>query len=147
LQTINRSTTVVVFDWRHRGDVANLTNDYLLQCCSDSQGTMGDTVLAAKINKALSLRQTRAFLEDAGFIKLRELSASWLLPEALTSHLFSSSRAVRFEVSGRNLKTWTNYTGLDPEVSNFGNTNVNRFNDVTPYPPSRSWFFSISADF
>jgi TonB-linked SusC/RagA family outer membrane protein len=136
-----------LFDWRHGGDVSNLTNDYFLDCCSDNQGTLGDTVTVDRMRTAQGLRLTRAYLEDAGFIKLRELAASYALPDALTSHLFSSARTVRFEVSGRNLKTWTNYSGLDPEVSNFGNTNVNRFNDVTPYPPSRSWFFSISADF
>jgi outer membrane receptor protein involved in Fe transport len=137
-----------LFDWRHGGDVANLTNDYLLDCCADNQGTLGDTALVNKIRHLqIDLRDTRSFLENAGFIKLRELALSYALPDALTSHLFSSARAVRLEVAGRNLYTWTNYTGLDPEVSNFGNTNVNRFNDVTPYPPSRSWFFSISADF
>ncbi len=136
-----------LFDWRHGGDVANLTNDYLLDCCNDNQGTLGDTVLVNKIRTAQGLRQTRAFLEEATFVKLRELSVSYALPDALTRHLFSSARAVRLEVSGRNLKTWTPYTGLDPEVSNFGNTNVTRYFDVTPYPPSRSWFVSISADF
>jgi hypothetical protein len=54
---------------------------------------------------------------------------------------------VRLELSGRNLKTWTKYTGLDPEVSNFGNVSVGRIQDVTPYPPSRSYFFSIATDF
>ena len=93
------------------------------------------------------LRSTKAYLEDATFVKLRELSLSYELPNALTSHLFSAARAVRLEIAGRNLKTWTPYTGLDPEVSNFGNSITNRFSDVTPYPPSRSWFFSVSADF
>lgn len=141
-----------LFDWRHGGNVANLTNDYLLDCCDtsngDFQGTMGDPDLAAKIRHLqLDLRSTKSFLEDASFVKLRELSLSYALPTALTSRLFSSSRAVRLEVSGRNLLTWTPYTGLDPEVSNFGNTNVTRYFDVTPYPPSRSFFFSVSADF
>ena len=104
-------------------------------------------MLAAKINTGLGLRQSSVFLEDASFVKLRELAVSFQLPSSMVSHLFSSASAVRLELSGRNLKTWTGYTGLDPEVSNFGNTNVTRYFDVTPYPPSRSFFFSISADF
>ena len=93
-------------------------------------------------------RQSAAFVENATFLKLRELGVSYTLPSAVTSRLFSSStQAVRLELSGRNLKTWSPYTGLDPEVSNFGNTNVTRYFDVTPYPPSRSYFFSVSADF
>lgn len=137
-----------LFDWRHGGNIANLTNDYLLDCCADNQGTLGDTALVTKLRHLqVDLRSTKAFLEDATFVKLRELSLSYALPDALTSHLFSSARGVRLELSGRNLKTWTPYTGLDPEVSNFGNSITNRFADVTPYPPSRSWFFSVSADF
>ena len=136
-----------LFDWRHGGLVSNLTNDYLVECCADSQGTMGDAALAAKINAGLALRQSSVFLEDASFVKLRELSLSYQLPSGMVGHMFGNANAVRLELSGRNLKTWTGYTGLDPEVSNFGNQNVTRYFDVTPYPPSRSFFFSISADF
>jgi hypothetical protein len=45
------------------------------------------------------------------------------------------------------LKTWTRYSGLDPEVSNFGNQNLGRFQDVTPFPPSRQIWAAISANF
>jgi hypothetical protein len=136
-----------LLDWRHGGDVANLTNDYFLDCCGDNQGTLGDIALVDKMRAAQALRLTRAYLEDASFVKLRELSVSYAVPSSVTSRLFKSATAVRLELSGRNLKTWTGYTGLDPEVSNFGNTNVTRYFDVTPYPPSRSFFFSVSADF
>ncbi len=136
-----------LFDWRHGGHVSNLTNDYLVECCADAQGTMGDKALAEEIQRLLGLRSSRAFVEDASFVKLRELALSYQLPEAIYRRLFSSASGVRLELSGRNLKTWTGYTGLDPEVSNFGNQNVSRYFDVTPYPPSRSFFFSISADF
>ena len=54
---------------------------------------------------------------------------------------------VRLEVSGRNLATWSPYAGLDPEVSNFGNQNINRGQDLAPYPPSRSYFFTLAVDF
>jgi TonB-dependent starch-binding outer membrane protein SusC len=59
----------------------------------------------------------------------------------------SKAQDVRLEFAGRNLYTWAPYTGYDPEVSNFGNQNIGRFQDVTPYPPSRSFFFSIAANF
>ena len=37
--------------------------------------------------------------------------------------------------------------GLDPEVSNFGNQPVGRFQDVTPYPPSRQYYLTIATNF
>jgi hypothetical protein len=50
-------------------------------------------------------------------------------------------------VSGRNLLTFTDYTGLDPEVSNFGNQNIARNIDVAPFPPSRTFWFSVRVGF
>ena len=40
--------------------------------------------------------------------------------------------------------TWTPYTGLDPEVSNFGNQQIARSVDVAPFPPSRSFWLTIN---
>jgi hypothetical protein len=48
---------------------------------------------------------------------------------------------------GRNLITISPYKGLDPEVSNFGNQAIARNIDVAPFPPSRSFFFSIDLGF
>jgi hypothetical protein len=46
-------------------------------------------------------------------------------------------------VTGRNLLSWFPYTGLDPEVSVFGNQNITTAQDVFEYPTSRSFFFSL----
>ncbi|MGH7504485.1 MAG: hypothetical protein ACRELX_02490, partial [Longimicrobiales bacterium] len=52
-------------------------------------------------------------INDASFAKLREVSASYTLPESWTQ-AFGASRAT-ITVAGRNLHTWTDWTGLDPE--------------------------------
>ena len=54
-------------------------------------------------------------------------------------------RTLQVGLSGRNLLTLTNYSGLDPEVSNFGNQPIGRNYDVAPYPPSRSFWLSVTA--
>jgi hypothetical protein len=54
-------------------------------------------------------------------------------------------KTLQIGVSGRNLLTFTGYSGLDPEVSNFGNQPIGRNYDVAPYPPSRSFWLSVSA--
>jgi hypothetical protein len=53
------------------------------------------------------------FIRDASFTKLRELSASYTLPDRWAQYT-RAGRAV-VTVAGRNLHTWTSYTGLDPE--------------------------------
>ena len=130
-----------LFDWRKGGDVINLTNNYF------DAGMLADT--ATGNNRITNFRAGKAvYVEDAGFVKLRELTLSYQLPTALTSRLFNGrAQSARVEFSGRNLLTWTDYTGLDPEVSNFSNVALGRIQDVTPYPPSRSFFFSINANF
>jgi TonB-dependent starch-binding outer membrane protein SusC len=50
-------------------------------------------------------------------------------------------------LTGRNLLRFTPYRGLDPEVSNFGRQAIVRNIDVAPFPPSRSFFFSIDLGF
>ena len=53
------------------------------------------------------------FIRDASFSKLREVSASYTLPDRYARHV-RAGRAV-VTLAGRNLHTWTNYPGLDPE--------------------------------
>jgi TonB-linked SusC/RagA family outer membrane protein len=136
-----------LLDWRRGGKVANLTNAYFDPVTADGLGFFADTAKsAARIKRNATLGTS--YLEDAGFVKLREISVSFTLPRSLTQSLFSTlTQDIRLELSGRNLKTWTPYTGYDPEVSNFSNQNIGRFQDVTPYPPSRSFFVSVSANF
>ena len=54
------------------------------------------------------------FIQDASHVKLRELSANYQLPEAWVQRARLSRAS--FTVAGRNLRTWTDYNGADPEV-------------------------------
>jgi hypothetical protein len=54
-------------------------------------------------------------VNDASYAKLREVSLSVDVPPRLTQR-FIGGRTATFNLAARNLKTWTNYTGLDPEV-------------------------------
>ncbi|NUO38307.1 MAG: SusC/RagA family TonB-linked outer membrane protein [Gemmatimonadaceae bacterium] len=138
-----------LLEWRKGGKVANLTNAYFDLATNEDipTGMRGDTAATIARNKNF-LINGRSYLESASFAKLREISVSYTIPSRLTQSVFPSlTQDVRLEVSGRNLKTWTNYTGYDPEVSNFSNQTIGRFQDVTPYPPSRSIFVSLSANF
>ena len=81
----------------------------------------------------------------ASFVKLRELVLSWQVPDAWMTRLDPIDTFV-VSVSGRNLLTWSSYSGLDPEVSNFGNQAIGRNIDVAPYPPMRSVWLTLSAN-
>jgi hypothetical protein len=130
-----------LFDWRKGGLGVNLTNAYF------DGGLLADTA-AGNARAAAFAKGEAAYVENSGFVKLRELTLGYQMPSAVTSRLFNGHVSnARVELSGRNLKTWTKYTGLDPEVSNFGNQPLGRFQDVTPYPPSRTFFLTINTTF
>jgi hypothetical protein len=55
------------------------------------------------------------FIEDAAFTKLREVALSLTLPARFAARAGAGSAVLTF--AGRNLHTWTKYSGLDPEVN------------------------------
>ena len=54
-------------------------------------------------------------VQDASFVKLRELSLAYTLPESWAATFRASGATI--SIAGRNLHTWTKYPGLDPEGS------------------------------
>jgi hypothetical protein len=144
-----RLSTLV--DWRKGGWLANLSQTYLETGVNGQStitgGNFADTTINF-IDQSTYGAGFPAFLERGSFAKLREVTLSYSLNKDVSNKLFrGAAHDVRLELSGRNLKTWTNYRGLDPEVSNFGNAPLNRLWDLAPYPPSRQFFFSIDANF
>lgn len=55
-----------------------------------------------------------AYINDASYAKLREVSASYTLPAAWVQR-FGASRA-SVTLAGHNLYTWTKWTGMEPEA-------------------------------
>jgi TonB-linked SusC/RagA family outer membrane protein len=67
--------------------------------------------LAEHATNAAGLGILDQFFEDASFAKLRELSATVTVPPQFLRGFSSAS----ITIAGRDLHTWTNFTGLDPE--------------------------------
>jgi TonB-dependent starch-binding outer membrane protein SusC len=139
--TYDRFAFAFLVVWSQGGGVGNFTDVEM----DGSQGLLADSALSAK-RIAVSGYLTPYF-EPASFVKVREMSLSYALPVQLFSGWASGIRSASLSLVGRNLFMWTPYTGLDPEVNFVGNTQVQRGQDVTPYPPSRSWFFGIHLGF
>jgi hypothetical protein len=85
------------------------------------------------------------FLEDGGFVKLREISVGYTLdsPWVQRSLGFSS---IEVRVSGRNLKTWTDYTGYDPETNLGGAIQATRGMDYFNMPQTRSFNLTLTLN-
>lgn len=84
-------------------------------------------------------------VEDGSFLRLKTVSFSYALPvqqlEAL--RIFNH---LSFNVTSQNLLTWTNYSGMDPEVSTRNPVLTPGF-DFSSYPQARTLVFGIKAEF
>jgi TonB-linked SusC/RagA family outer membrane protein len=83
------------------------------------------------------------FMEDGGFVKLREISVGYTLDQPWVARSLGFS-SIELRVAGRNLKTWNNYTGVDPETSILGSASPVKGIDYFNNPQSRSFVFSLS---
>jgi TonB-linked SusC/RagA family outer membrane protein len=84
-------------------------------------------------------------VEDGSYVKLREISLGYQFDNAwVTRGLGLSTVDVR--VAGRNLKTWTKYTGLDPETNLGGSISRVGGADYFNLPQSRSIVFTVGLN-
>jgi hypothetical protein len=72
-----------------------------------------DPAYVAGVQNGAGGRYLEPYIRDASFMKLREVSASYRFPERYAQRIGASTAS--FTLAGRNLHTWSNYSGLDPE--------------------------------
>jgi TonB-linked SusC/RagA family outer membrane protein len=140
-------------------DVFNISRqwslgDFMVRDVDNNGRTIGDAKPIGYYFRAVStggigglydvLGPNNRTVEDASFVKLRELSIGYRIGKLGGVGDWSVS------VIGRNLKTWTKYTGFDPEVGNTGgNLNSAALNavDAFGFPNLRQFTFSIGTSF
>jgi len=83
-------------------------------------------------------RTEGGFWEKGDYTKLRELALTFTAPETWLAHRFMPGNRLSITLAGRNLKTWTQYTGMDPEaVTAPGGTGVEVEDPFQAVPPPR----------
>jgi TonB-dependent starch-binding outer membrane protein SusC len=70
---------------------------------------------------------TGDYRQDAGFTRLREASVTYRIPSQFVQQ-FARAQTAHFSLSMRNIATWTNFDGFDPETDQF-----------LTVPPDRRW--------
>lgn len=89
------------------------------------------------------------FLEDGSYIRVKNISIGYDLPADFLSKL--KIRTARIYLSGQNLFTITNYSGVDPEVaynsSGATDSNINLGLDYDSYPNTTSYTLGINLGF
>jgi len=141
--TYHRASLSFLWDWQNGGVAQNQTLS--LYDCNGLAPDFSSPRGQAGYDACNNTGDARPFVESTSFLKLRNASLSLDLPDHVAA--WFGARSARISVEGVNLITITDYIGYDPEVSNYGQQSITRNIDLGPYPPSRSFFFTIQAGF
>lgn len=97
----------------------------------------GDVTRFPKVGKQFQEFDT-GLIEDASFVRLKNITLSYRLPQDVIEQVGFFS-GMRFYVTGRNVLTWTKYTGIDPENMDF--------RAMGEYPNTRQFVFGAEFKF
>ncbi len=158
------------FDWTHGNSIYNITKQWLY---TPVGGSGGQGASSKDFDKSLTVNgktgafvnyyqslynlvlPSSPFIENGSFIRLKDLSLSYDLSKFVTnSHAI---KRLTITASGRNLLTFTKYSGLDPENTgsydaqgdNLANSGTGAFSGVDFFgtPNLRSYQFSLNVGF
>ena len=94
---------------------------------------------------------TQYFLEDGSFLKMKNIVIGYSFPKSLLKKATISN--LRLYVQAENLLTITNYTGLDPEITNRdtgstgAGTDLTRGVDTGGWPTTMRFLFGVNFEF
>lgn len=147
----------IFFQGSQGGDIMNLTAVQLFNGDSNATSAVLNSWTPTNTNTNIPRAALRGkqissrFVEDGSYIRLKNIALGYNLPSQAIDKLGISS--MRLSISAQNLLTFTNYSGLDPEVS-FGvvgqdssaSNTTNGF-DFGNYPTLKSVNFSVNLSF
>ncbi len=159
-----------LFDWKQGGDIYNRTNQWLYRDTRHADSANSQVPASFYAGLYNTGNPSSGFVEDGSFVKLRELSLYYTLNGDNMGNIGNFIENIRLGLIGRNLITWSSYTGFDPEITNQAESNRSDLtsrdtnglgNDVNtpggdpnlfkvdnfPYPTTRSYSFSVQINF
>ena len=106
----------------------------------------GDITNIPRQDKGNSQVMSTRYLEDASYLRLRNVSLGYSFPKHLLDKVKLSK--LRVYAQGLNLLTWTGFTGIDPEVGSVtSGTGPASSNADFNFPASRTVMFGLEIGF
>ena len=100
--------------------------------------------LAETTGAAFALGTWDQYYQDASFVKLREVSATFTFPE---KWLWGGLSRASLTVAGRELGLWTDYNGPDPEVNRYNIATSTAIQDQAIIPPLSRLIATLNVRF
>lgn len=91
------------------------------------------------------LKNSSYFIEDGSYLRLKEITLSYNVTSPLLKKWGINKLQPYFTAS--NLYTWTSYSGIDPEVNQWGNSGAVQGIDWSTYPQSKTYLFGVNIEF
>jgi outer membrane receptor protein involved in Fe transport len=138
----------VLFDGRFGNEVANFSrriSEFFGADPKIAEEISGEKPQGYYARNAARLLTYEEFIEPGWFVKLREVSASYRFTQPWVGSF--GARGLTVRLAGRNLYTWTDYSGLDPEINLFGFNTVARGVDFANAPIPRTVSASLTFEF
>ncbi len=92
-----------------------------------------------------NMRNSTYFVEDGSYIRIKDISLSYDIHGKWMKQLGITRIQPYFTAS--NLVTFTHYSGMDPEVNQWGNSGAVQGIDWGTYPHCKSYVFGLNIDF
>jgi len=119
--------TKVLNAWQNVGDIADIPR-----------------LITKDPNKNFK-RTSSFYVEDGSYIRVKNISLAYYLDDQIAERLHIGS--MKFYLSIDNALTFTNYSGLDPEVNASGNSATSAGIDYFNYPQTRSFSLGVNVEF
>ena len=129
----NRSTTMRDYSWRKGADNSKAKLPVL-----DSQDNWGGAVASSY------------YVENGSFLKLKNLVVGYTFPKSLLQKATISN--LRLYIQAENLLTFTDYSGLDPEITNMetgegSGSDLRRGLDAGGWPTTKRFIIGVNFEF
>ncbi|MCS7004136.1 MAG: TonB-dependent receptor [Cytophagales bacterium] len=149
----------IFFQWTY-GNLIHNQNRYLLDDPSSVGRNKGEAVLdrwqkpgdvtyvpraGTPFGGQATIRKSSYALEDGSFLRLKNFSIGYNLPKSSLEKIKIAS--LRVYIMTQNLLTFTNYSGLDPEVNFSGPTATIQGQDRYTYPQARTYTLGLNIGF
>jgi TonB-linked SusC/RagA family outer membrane protein len=113
--------------WRQAGDITDEPR-------ASFDGTSG------------AVETSSRYFEDGSYVRLQDVTVGYHLPTKIAALIHMADS--RVYVSGRNLHTWTKFSGYSPDVnSNGSSASVSLSTEFYSYPLARTFVVGVSGSF
>ncbi|HEX2207747.1 MAG TPA: SusC/RagA family TonB-linked outer membrane protein [Longimicrobium sp.] len=138
----------VLFDGRFGNEVVNFTrrsSDFFGSSPNAGLEARGDTIVGTFVRNSERNGLLEEYVEDGSFVKLREIALGYRFGGRVARTFGAGDMGLR--LAARNLYTWTDYSGMDPEVNMFSAHTVARGLDFATTPIPRTFVLSLDFNF